>query len=240
MMQATTTRYTPKPFSWSYTRLKNYEACPKRHYHVDIKKDWKEEESEALKYGNDIHKILDMFVRHGTALPPFHKENLEGWVNRVLTHKGRDVRTLGAIVTAEQQLAINKDFAPCEWFGNEAWYRNKIDLMWRLGPVAGIVDWKTGKVLEDSVQLMLAAATTFAHYPELKVIRSTFAWLAEDATTDCDIRRDDLPSLWSNLWQRIETLRKAHDEQLYPAIPCRLCRAWCPVKSCPHHGESHG
>ena len=35
-----------KPFSWSYSRLKNYEACPKKHYHLDIKKDLPPEESE--------------------------------------------------------------------------------------------------------------------------------------------------------------------------------------------------
>jgi hypothetical protein len=90
------------------------------------------------------------------------------------------------------------------------------------------------------VQLMLAAATAFAHYPELKVIRSTFAWLAEDATTDADIKREELPALWSSLWDRIELLRHAHDTMSYPPTPNRLCRNWCPVKQCPHNGEAHG
>jgi hypothetical protein len=103
----------------------------------------------------------------------------------------------------------------------DAWYRAKVDVMWRLGPVAGIIDWKTGKVVEDSVQLMLAAAAAFAHYPELQVIRSTFAWLKEDATTDADIKREELPALWSSLWDRIELLRHAHETMSYPPTPNR-------------------
>jgi hypothetical protein len=243
VLHTTTTRYKPagpKPFAWSYSKLKNFEACPKRHYHVDIAKDFREEESEQLKHGNQIHTMLDQYVRHGTPLPPVHEPHLKPWVDRVFTFKGKDVRNYGAVVNAEQQLAINKDFEKCEWFGRDAWYRAKVDVMWRLGPIGGVVDWKTGKVVEDSVQLMLAAATAFVHYPELQVIRSTFAWLAEDATTDCDIKRVELPALWSNLWERIEMLRHAHEHISYPPTPNRLCRKWCPVTACPHHGQSYG
>jgi hypothetical protein len=253
-LQATTTRYTPvasKPFAWSYTKLKNFEACPKRHYHVDVLPKGHpdkvvEEESDALKYGNTVHMVMDQYLRKGIVMPPVLEPELLPWIERVFTYKtaanpqGRDVRSLGAKIHAEQQLAINKDFAPVEWFAKDAWYRNKVDVMWELGPVGGVIDWKTGKVLEDSVQLMLAAATTFAHYPHLQVIRSTFAWLAEDATTDVDIPRERLPELWSNIWERIETLKHAHETTSYPARPNRLCRKWCPVKQCPHHGQAYG
>jgi hypothetical protein len=88
--------------------------------------------------------MLDQFVRHGTKMPPVLEPQLKPWVDRVFTFKGKDVRHYGAVVTAEQQLAITKDFAKCEWFGRDAWYRAKVDVMWRLGPVGGVVDWKTG------------------------------------------------------------------------------------------------
>ena len=57
-MQVVTTRNKPKPFAWSYSRLKNFESCPKRHWHLDIQKDIKEEEGEALLWGNVVHKAL--------------------------------------------------------------------------------------------------------------------------------------------------------------------------------------
>ena len=49
---AVTTYNKPKPFAWSYSRLKNFEVCPKRHFHVDIAKDFREEEGESLVWGN--------------------------------------------------------------------------------------------------------------------------------------------------------------------------------------------
>ncbi len=30
----------PKEWSWSYSKLKNYEVCPKRHYEVDVLKNY--------------------------------------------------------------------------------------------------------------------------------------------------------------------------------------------------------
>ena len=59
-MSGPTTSYgaTGKPFSWSYSRVKNYRSCPLKHYHVDIKKDYKEDESEILTWGNEVHGAL--------------------------------------------------------------------------------------------------------------------------------------------------------------------------------------
>jgi hypothetical protein len=51
------------------------------------------------------------------------------------------------------------------------------------GPVALIVDWKTGKVLENSEQLALMAQCVFAHFPQVMKVRSEFVWLQFDATT---------------------------------------------------------
>ena len=91
-----------------------------------------------------------------------HEPELEPWVKRAFTLKGKDVRDYGAVVASEQMLAIDKDFSPCEWFAKNAWYRAKVDASWRLRDRAGIIDWKTGKIVEDSVQLMLSAACMFS------------------------------------------------------------------------------
>ena len=66
-MQVTTTRNKPKAFAWSYSRLKNFESCPKRHYHVDVVKDVREEESEQLKWGNALHDAFAKRQAHVTA-----------------------------------------------------------------------------------------------------------------------------------------------------------------------------
>jgi len=228
---AVTTRYSSpeKAFSWSYSKLKNYEVCPKRHYHHDVAKDIKDE-GEALLYGNRVHKMFE--ERLGPKQVPFPKEyaqDFEPWAQRFLNGIG-DLKV-------EQQLAITKDYAPCDWFGKEAWYRAKGDVIKVHGPVAIVADWKTGKVVEDSVQLMLTAACVFYHYPEVQVVRSMFVWLKEDADTVETIKRQDLIGFWNNMHDRIEALRLATVNKEYPPYPNRLCQNFCRVTSCVYHGK---
>jgi hypothetical protein len=230
-----------KPFAWSYSKLKNFETCPKRHWHVDINKDVKEEEGEALLWGNEVHKALANRIAKNAALPA-GMDKFERWVQKVVTGQGNP----GVQVLVEQQLAINKDFGKTGWFPSDAkragtgdpWYRGIGDVIKIVGPVALIVDWKTGKILEDSQQLALMAACVFAHYPEVQKVRSLFVWLKDDAETKEDFHRNDMAAMWKHLWPRIEALKHAHDTTTYPAKPGPLCRRYCPVTACPHHGES--
>jgi hypothetical protein len=238
---ATTTRRdgtaVRKRFSWSYSRLKNFEACPKKHWHIDIAKDVKEEEGEALEYGNVVHTIMAQYIEKGIVMPPVHEPKLKPWADHVFTFRGIDVRTKGAVVMVEQKLAITESFGPCEFFDREAWFRGIGDVMWKLGPVGYIGDWKTGKVIEDSQQLFLMAQCMFAHHPDLQVIRSSFIWLKEDCESVATIKRSDLAAGWANVMPRVQTLRQAHEQMNYPPRPGGLCRRWCPVKQCPHNGS---
>lgn len=245
-MQVTTTKHTGgKPFNWSYSKLKNFETCPKRHYEVDIAKRYHEEESEQLHEGNRVHKLFEDRLAKGTPFPDAYAPSLEPWIKRVFdvkdqrtgAYRGVDVRDHGAKVFVEQKLAINASFAPTGYFAMDVWHRGKGDLVWTLGPVGAVIDWKTGRILEDTVQLFLTAACVFAHHPEVETIRSCFVWLAENADTTLDIARVDLPRMWADLWPRISALQQAHQEMSYPPSPGPLCRKWCPVASCPYHGK---
>lgn len=235
-MQVTTTRRgggQTKPFAWSFSKLKNFEVCPKRHYHVDVLKEHKEE-SEALTWGNKVHAALASHITKGTTLGDDIQRH---WAEEVFTFKGKDVRDYGAQVEVERQLAITAAFQPCEWFGRDAWFRAKVDLSWLLGPVGTAIDWKTGRIEEESPQLALTAACMFIHHPDIKIVRSRYIWLKEDAETTLDIRREELPKIWNDLWPRIKALQVAHETNDYPPTPNRMCERWCPVKQCPHHGR---
>lgn len=227
-MQVTTVRNKAKAFSWSYSKLKNYETCPKRHWHVDVARDIKEPEGEALLWGNAVHKALADRVGSGVALPKTMAE-YEPWARRILTGDGR--------ILVEQKLAINKEFGPESWFSDTAWYRGIGDVIKIVGPVALIVDYKTGKIIEDGSQLALMAACVFAHYPKVQKVRSEFVWLKEDASSRADFTREGMADIWRGLWPRIETLERAHTTLTFPANPGPLCKRWCPVNVCPHHGE---
>ena len=228
----------PKPFAWSYSKLKNYEVCPKRHYNVDVIKTFKEEEGEALQWGNAVHKALAMRCGPGEVALPKHMTGYEKWCERVTSGSN-------CTIMVEQQLAIDENFGPTKWFATDAkrsgqgepWYRGIADVLKISDRVALAIDWKTGKVIDDAPQLALLAACIFAHHPNVQKVRSEFIWLKEDASTRQDFGRADMPAIWKGLWPRIEQLKHAHETSDYPAKPGFLCRRYCPVTSCAHHGE---
>lgn len=227
-MAAITTQYGPKPFTWSYSRLKNFEACPKKHYEIDLKKSIKEEQSDQLLWGNQVHDGLAKRCGGKRTSLPKGMELYEPHAARVLTSAGN--------IYVENQMALTREFAACGYFDPPVWFRAKVDLIKINGRVALIIDWKTGKIVDDSCQLALSAACVFAKFPEVQKIRSQFAWLAQNAKTDEDFTRADMPGMWRGLWPRIQALEHAHNTTTYPAKPGGLCRSWCPVTSCPHHG----
>lgn len=239
-MVMVTTGRRPKPFSWSYSKLKNFEACPKKHSSVDLQKKYKEAESESLKWGDFVHKglagvILNRIENKAGRVPdiapiPAGLEPMIPWVDRIMSGDG--------IILVEQQMAITANFAPTEWFGNDAWYRGIGDVVKINGDIGFVIDWKTGKILEDSQQLALMAACLFAHYPELQAVRSEFVWLKEgpDCSSREDFLRSDMPNMWRGLWPRIEVLKHAYETSSYPPKPSGLCKRYCPVVDCPYHG----
>lgn len=230
MTTVITTRSNPKKFAWSYSKLKNFEVCPKRYYNIDVAKVVKEEESEQLQYGNMLHKALAEAVSGKTPLPE-HFKAFQKQVDRIA-----GVSNGSAKILVEQQLAIRDDMTATTWFGKDAWFRGIADVIKIVGPVALVIDYKTGKILEDGVQLALMAQCVFAHHPDIQKIRTEFWWLKEDAETRADFSRDDMVGVWAGLLPRVKALEEAHTAANFPPKPGHLCRKWCPVDACPHHG----
>ena len=194
----------------------------------------------ALQWGNAVHKALANRCGKGKVPLPKPMQGFEKWAARVTSEGNHPAQ-----IMVEQQLAIDKDFAPTKWFDKDAersglappWYRGIADVLKIVGPAALAVDWKTGNVIDDAPQLALLAACIFAHHPNVLKVRSEFIWLKENASTRNDFHRDSMAEIWKGLWPRIEALKHAHDTADYPAKPGFLCRRYCPVTSCLHHGE---
>jgi hypothetical protein len=233
-----------KRFSWSYSKLKNFETCPKRHFHADIKKDFIDEIGDNLIEGNLAHDALAKSIKEGGAPLPERFAPYQKWVERIVTNQGKPNYSVSILV--EQKLAIAKDFSPCEFFDGAAWFRGVVDVAkitsildisrGEYRAVALLGDWKTGKILEDSVQLALFAQLAFSHHSHIEKIRTEFIWLKSDCTTREDFTRADMPELWAALTPRIKALEDAHNAQEYPATPNGLCKHYCPVKICAHYG----
>jgi hypothetical protein len=219
-----------KQFAWSFSRLKNFETCPKRHYEVDIAKRVKDS-TEQLDWGNKVHDALAQAVKHGTALPEDMK-HWQKWVNSL-----KKFAQGGGEILVEQKYALTKDFQPCEWFSPLAWYRGVGDFVGIKPPTALILDYKTGKILIDSKQLMLMAACVFAYHPDVTEVKSGYVWLKEDCMTPETYTRETVRDEWVGLLPRIAAMQRAAETMDYPPTPNRLCYKHCPVISCAFHGK---
>jgi hypothetical protein len=219
-----------KGFSWSYSKLKNYDTCPKRHYEIDLQKHYKEDDGPdtVLGWGNRVHKALADACSGKAPLPPTMQE-YQKWVDQMKCGPGE--------LLVEQKYAITKDFQPVEWFSPRAWYRGIGDAVRVSGSVALARDWKTGKLLHDSKQLMLLAQCIFAFHPAVRRIKTEFVWLKDDCTTPEVYDRDTIRNEWIGLLPRVEQLEDAAKTMSYPPKPSRLCFKHCPVMSCVFHGK---
>src|SRR5580692_11029267 len=125
-----------KSWAWSYSKYKNYDTCPKRHYEVDLAHNFTES-SEQLTWGNEVHSALAKACLGKAALPDSMKD-YQRWVDVMKDEPGRPGK-----LYVEQKLAITEDFQPTAWFANNVWFRGVCDVMRVNGPVAVAWDWKT-------------------------------------------------------------------------------------------------
>lgn len=216
-----------KIVSWSYSRLNNFEQCPKKFWHLSVQKDFKETESEDMKYGKKLHKALEMRIGHGRKLPS-EFSYLEPIAAKFADAAGTKL--------VEQQMAINDSFEPVEWFAKNAWCRSIVDLAIISPPRAVIVDWKTGKQSNDFTQQRLAAAMFFLFHPEVNDIDLMYYWIKDRQHSVQSLSRNDAKHVWRPLVDRVRHYTRAHMETRFPPRPSGLCKKHCPVKDCPHYG----
>lgn len=225
-------RYIPKKkqFSWSYSKLKNYRTCPKRYYLIDVEKKYQEDfTGEHLAWGNRVHKAFADRIDKGTPFPT-GMEGFEEAAQRLLAVPGKKL--------VEQQMAIRKDLSPCGWFDKDTWHRSIADLLILNPPVALAIDYKTGKVVEDSVQLSLIAECVFSHHPDIHAVRTEFWWLKDEAASRENFKREKRKNTWANVLPQVKELEQAHEDMNFPPKQSGLCRKHCIVTECPHNGRS--
>lgn len=220
-----------KEFAWSFSKLKNFEDCPKRHYEIDLAKNYSEPitPGSPLDVGNRVHKAMANACG-GVPLPDDFKK-YQRWVDTVRGWKG------GKLLV-EQKYALTRSLLPTEYFSHDVWYRGIADVVYIAPPVGIVLDWKTGKFKPNSadeygVQMLLMAQCIFSFFPEVKRVGSQLVWLEEGFETPENFSRDDVAAGWSHtLLDRAAKLEAAHKKQDYPPKPGRLCKKWCIVQSC--------
>lgn len=216
-----------KSFSWSFSALTRFENCPKQYYHINVTKDFKDEDSQWAADGKVIHDGFYNRIIKGTPFP-IPIRFLEPIAKPFVDAEGEK--------HGEMKLTINKKFEPVDWFANDAWLRVVIDLLIVRGSKAILVDWKTGKVKDDFTQMRLCAAVLQQYMPELDFFTLVYVWTSHKQVTKKTATLSMNRNLWNELLPRVSKIEDAIRETTFPARPSGLCK-WCPVRTCPHQGE---
>ncbi len=207
----------------TYTFHRNFDNCPRKAWHINIAKDLPKEDTEQLRWGNQVHSALDRRISRGAALPEA-MEKYEHFCN------------FGAyMVKTELKLGIRANGLPCGFFDDDVYMRGVIDVLipsWGGLDRAVIWDWKTGKKREESGELQIHAALLKAKHPEFNRIMGYYVWLQEMQLGKPHDVSDTQATLERERKTREQVERAfAHGADAFPPRQNPLC-GYCPVKSC--------
>jgi hypothetical protein len=222
-------------FSWSYSRLKNYETCPRRYAAVDLRKEVQEVKSQELERGEKLHAAMYSRVASGSPLPA-EFIYMEKWAENLTK-----IRNPFQIIQCELKLAVDKNGKPVGFFEKSVWLRGKIDYFCLVPAgshdIGRVVDYKTGRPKEDWTQLMLSAYLIFCHYKNVSKLRTEFLWTEYSDTSHEKFSREEITPAMANLLPRVIAMQDAHANDNFEPKPCGLCAEYCPVSSCEFWGK---
>ena len=161
--------------TWSYSNLSLYQQCPKKYYHLRVAKDVKEAPSEALSFGNEIHKIAQEYIDSGKPIPGKYVDVMQAPLDKLKAMDGQKL--------CENKLGLTADLKPCGFFDKNVWWRGIADLIVLQDDKAFTVDYKTGKSSKyaDLKQLEVLSLAIFKHFPHVKKVKAGLMFLfAED------------------------------------------------------------
>lgn len=206
--------------AWSYSRLSDWEECPRKAALKHIGK-LKEPANAAMDRGKLIHGEAARYATRRlpeAPLPPA----LERFPDEFAALRARPD------VECELQLAVNRDWQPCEWFGPDAWLRVVIDCTHAgVAPEeAGrtIIDFKTGKVrAENADQLDLYGLVALARWPGIKRADAALWYLDQGEIVDRAITLAEAKRLRQAWMDRAAPMLTDTTFDPKPGDACRWC-----------------
>ena len=221
--------------AWSHSRINSFLTCPLKMYEESIAKNFPFVESDASRWGKDVHKALERRLGMGAELP----SNMSQYESRAASFEAL-AESMDMEIKPELALAVDMNLKPCGWKDwDNCWARCALDLLLinMEKPDAVAADWKTGKPKSDDRQLALQAAMVFRHYPHVQRVTSMFVWLKDNQRMEkITFLRKDEPRLWKQYLPVVRDLTDAVTFGSWPAKPSGLCQEYCPVTTCKHNG----
>jgi hypothetical protein len=219
--------------SWSFSKLKAFETCPKQFYHVTVLKQYPFKDTDATLYGKEFHKACEDYI--GNAIPiPEKFAYIRSTLEALNAKTGEKL--------CEYKLGLTVDLEPCDFFSPDVWFRGIADLLIlnHEDGSAYVVDYKTGKSSKyaDKGQLELMALAVFAHFPNITKVRAGLLFVVANDVVRDSYEATDKSTLWGRWISKYKSMEKAFETNVWNAKPSGLCRQHCPVLECPHNGRN--
>jgi hypothetical protein len=210
---------------WSHSSLKDFEGCARRYHEIKVLKNYKFQETEATRYGTELHKAAEDYLADGVVLPPqfaFVKDVLDALNNK----PGRKL--------TEHKMALTEKLRPCEWGAPDVWVRGIADLLIidDENLTAWVVDYKTGNNrYPDREQLVLMSLLVFAHFPHIRQVKSALLFVVKNDMVKHNMSVDETKEQWQRYRERSARISACIDSGVWNPKQTPLC-GWCAVKSC--------
>ena len=210
---------------WSHSSLKDFEGCPRRYHEIKVLKNYKFQETEATRYGTQLHKAAEDYIQDGVALPPqfsFVKDTLDALNKKT----GRKL--------VEYQMALTEKLQPCTWKSPDVWVRGIADLLIVNDDdlTAWVVDYKTGNNrYPDRDQLKLMSIMVFAHFPHIRQVKSALLFVVKNDMVKHSMTVDQAEAEWWSYRERTARIAACTENEVWNPKQTPLC-GWCAVKSC--------
>ena len=212
-----------KPLPWSPTALDDFNNCPQAFWAKRVVKIVQEEPSAEKDYGNYIHKQFELRQSLGTQLP-------EDLAPHEVFMRVLEKRSGEKLI--EHRAAFNQKLEICEFTDEDVWYRCIIDYATIDGPLATIVDYKSGKQHYKFRQLTANALWIFYAYPRIETISACFYWTKTFNITTRVYKREQLLDMWKEFIPDLSRYVEAFEKDVWPLRKSGLCFGWCPFTDC--------
>ncbi len=214
--------------AWSYSRYADHTRCPLYFKEKYITKSIKDESSDAMKRGNDIHVGIAAFLK-GTAqgVPRDALQNPRA--EQIISELSQIPDKL-----VEQQWGFTSSWTETAWFSKDpskpTWWRVILDVGLVYPDLTGeALDWKTGKrYATNADQMELNALGMMCKVKPIKHVTSRMIYLDDTGKDIEDV--DEFPAhhkqrLIDKWTAKVAPMFK---DQVFAPRPNEKCK-WCPL-----------